>query len=40
MVALNTLIGYAQESRAEAALDALRAMTRSGKPGWLPMSPR
>jgi len=29
VVALNTLIGYVQESRAEAALDALRAMTRT-----------
>ena len=29
MVALNTLIGYVQESRAEAALDALRALTRT-----------
>ena len=29
VVALNTLIGYVQESRAEAALDALRALTRT-----------
>jgi cation-transporting ATPase F len=29
VVALNTLIGYVQESRAQAALDALRAMTRT-----------
>ncbi len=29
VVALNTLVGYVQESRAEAALDALRAMTRT-----------
>ena len=29
VVALNTLIGYVQESRAEGALDALRALTRT-----------
>jgi cation-transporting ATPase F len=29
VVALNTLVGYVQESRAEAVLDALRAMTRT-----------
>ena len=29
VVVLNTLVGYVQESRAEAALDALRAMTRT-----------
>ncbi|MGE5133583.1 MAG: HAD-IC family P-type ATPase, partial [Gemmatimonadota bacterium] len=29
VVAVNTLVGYVQESRAEAALDALRAMTRT-----------
>jgi cation-transporting ATPase F len=29
VVVLNTLIGHVQESRAEAALDALRALTRT-----------
>ena len=29
VVALNTLIGYVQESRAQSALDALRALTRT-----------
>ena len=30
VVAVNTLVGYAQEAKAEAALDALRAMTHTG----------
>ena len=33
VVALNTLIGYVQQSRAEGALDALRALTHPGDGG-------
>ena len=36
VVAINAIIGYIQESKAEAALDALRAMvqTEAQRPAW------